>query len=284
MANISLVFERRLDNKTRKALGRESCEDLAMNILDVVKFNKTVNHENYSKFIEVRGLSNLMKSIQRGRGTIAVTGHFGNLVLIRYLCYLIAATKAAIIRKLDNPFLEHYIRSIFKKHGAIMVRPDGAIKRMRQLLLKNAVILTLSDQKAGGNPQVGRHGIIVDFFGIPSQTHITAPLLARITGASILPVFVIRKGPGRYRIEIGKPVRQVLSSDEASDLRHNTEKLNRIFEDYIKRYPQHWFWVHRRWKDVPGLEHLYDTDNPLALIEHFKQNQIESKEKREVQQ
>jgi len=271
-ANISIVFGRELDNKEREILGRESCEYLAMNILDLLKLNKIANPHNYNKFIEIRGLSNLMKSIERGKGTIAVMGHFGNLFLVRYVCYLNIPRRAVIIRELDNPYLERFISSIFKAHDVIIVRPDGALKRMHRLLLQNAITVTLADQKAGGTPRVGRHGVVVDFFGIPSQTHVTALFLARRTGASILPVFVMRKGPGRYRIEINEPLNLICTEDKTSDIKKNTRKLNQIFEDYIRRYPQHWFWLHRRWKDIPGLEDLYHTGNPLEMVENFRRD------------
>jgi len=269
-ANISIVFGRELDDRGRNILGRESCEDLFMTILDFLKLHNMASPRNYRKFIEIKGLSNLMKSIERGKGTIVVMGHFGNVFLVRYLCYLNIPARAVIIRELDNPYIERFIRSIFRTHDAIMVRLEGAIQRMHQLLLENAIMLTLADQKAGGTPRVGRHGIVVDFFGIPSQTHVTAALLARRTGASIVPIFFIRKGPGRYRAEIHEPLRVTRTADETGDLKKYTRKLNQVFEDYIRRYPQHWFWVHRRWKDIPGLEGLYDTSSPLELVEKFR--------------
>ena len=269
-ANICVVFGRALNKGKRKALARESCEYLATHILELLKLHKVVNPENYHRFIEITGLSHLMNSIQRGRGTLAVSGHFGNFILLRYVCYLNIPPQGAIIRELDNPYLERFFRSIVKAHHAITIRPGGAIARMQSLLPHNTVLATLADQKAGGNPITGRHGTVVDFFDIPSQTHVTAPLLARRTGASIVPVFVIRKGPGRYRIEINEPLELAHTSNEAHDLEIITRRLNRIFEGYIRRYPHHWFWLHRRWKDIPGLEDLYRTHNPLELVENFK--------------
>jgi len=62
------------------------------------------------------------------------------------------------------------------------------------------------------------------------------------------------------------------SSDEVSDLKRNARKINKIFEDYIMNYPQHWFWLHRRWKDISGLEDLYNTNNPLKLLEKFRRD------------
>ncbi|MBE9523377.1 MAG: hypothetical protein IME95_09310, partial [Proteobacteria bacterium] len=53
-------------------------------------------------------------------------------------------------------------------------------------------------------------------------------------------------------------------------LKQNTRKLNQIFEHYIRRYPEQWFWLHPRWKDIPGLEDLYETSDPLTLIEKFR--------------
>ena len=273
-ANILVVFGRNLDGKEREILGRESCEHLGMYILDLLKLNKTITPENYHKYLEITGSSHLMKSIKRGKGTIAVIGHFGNFYLFRYLSYLGIPPMTAVIRELDNPYLERLLSSIFTTLGVIIERPDGAIHTMHRLLLNNAIAVTLADQKAGGNPRVGRHGIVVDFFGIQSQTHITAPLLARRTGASIVPLFIIRKGPGRYRTEIQEPLKLVRTSDEASDLKKNTRKINQIFEEYITKYPNHWLWLHRRWKDIPGLEDLYDTDNPLRLIEDFRHETV----------
>jgi len=166
--------------------------------------------------------------------------------------------------------LERFFASILKKHDVITIRPKGAIKRMEQLLHQKAVALTLADHKAGRSQKGRRHGVVVNFFGIPSQTHITAPLLARRTGAIIVPVFVVRKGPGRYRIEINRSFDVISTADEKDDLERAARKINQIFEDYIKKYPQEWFWFHRRWKKIPGLEDLYDTENPLEVINKIK--------------
>jgi KDO2-lipid IV(A) lauroyltransferase len=269
-ANIAVVFGGELDDKARDALGRRSCETLAMNILDLLKFDRVVNPENFLQFIEIKGLSHLMKSVERGKGTVVVSGHFGNVFLLRYACYLDIPPRAAVIRRLDNPYLERYLSSILNGHDVTMIRPDGALKRMYQLLLQNTVTVTLADQKAGGTPRVGRHGIVADFFGIPSQTHITAPLLARRSGASVITAFVIRKGPGSYRIEVNEPMKLVHTDDEKADLKQNTRSINRVFERYIRKYPDQWFWLHRRWKDIAGLEALYETNDPLALIRKFR--------------
>jgi KDO2-lipid IV(A) lauroyltransferase len=269
-ANIAVVFGGELDDKARDALGRRSCETLAMNILDLLKFDRVVNPENFLQFIEIVGLSHLMKSAQRGKGTVVVTGHFGNVVLLRYACYLDIPPRSVVIRRLDNPYLERYLSSILNGHDVTMIRPDGALKRMYQLLLQNTLTVTLADQKAGGTPRVGRHGTVADFFGIPSQTHITAPLLARRSGASVITVFVIRKGPGRYRVEVNEPMKLVHTDDEQADLKLNARSLNRVYERYIRKYPDQWFWLHRRWKDIVGLENLYKTNDPLALIRGFR--------------
>ena len=269
-ANISVVFGGELDEKARDALGRRSCETLAMNILDLLKFDTVVNPENFQQFIEIKGLSHLIKSLERGKGTVVVTGHFGNVFLLRYACYLDIPPRSAVIRRLDNPYLERYLSSILNGHDVTVIRPDGALKRMHQLLLQNFITVTLADQKAGGTPRVGRHGTVADFFGIPSQTHVTAPLLARRSGASVLMVFVIRKGPGSYRVEVNEPMELVHTDDEQADLKQNTRTINRVYERYIRKYPDHWFWLHRRWKDIAGLENLYETNDPLGLIRGFR--------------
>ncbi len=269
-ANVSVVFGEELNEKQRENLAKKGCECFAMNIMDFLKLDKIVTPQNYHEFIEITGQSILRESIASGKGIIGLTGHFGNFVLLRYLCYLDIPPRGVIARKLDNPYLERFFASIIEEHDVITIRPKGAIKRMEQLLRQKAVAVTLADHKAGRNPKGIRDGVVANFFGIPSQTHITAPLLARRTGAIILPIFVVRKGSGRYRIEINRPLDVMRTDDEKSDLERAARKINQIFEDYIKKYPKEWFWLHRRWKKVPGLEDLYDTDNPLEVINKIK--------------
>lgn len=270
-ANISVVYGRSLNWRQKEELAKKSCEYLAMSIFDILIFDKIITRYNYLKFFDIRGLSYLFDSIKRGKGTIVVMGHFGNFFLVRYACYLNIPPRATIIRKLDNPYIERFVTKALKEHGVTGIRPKGALKRMHQLLLNNSVVVTLADQKAGGN-QKRRHGFAVDLFGIPSQTHITAPLLARRTGAAVLPVFVIRTEPGRYRIEVNKPLKFIHTDYEEDDLRKNTRKINQLFEEYIKKYPEEWFWLHRRWKNIAGLKDLYKTSNPLSLVEDFRKN------------
>jgi KDO2-lipid IV(A) lauroyltransferase len=96
-----------------------------------------------------------------------------------------------------------------------------------------------------------QEGVFVDFFGELACTNTGVALLALKTGAAVLPVFNIREEDGRYRAVIEPEVSLIRTGDKQSDVLQNTQRFTRIIEGYIRNYPNHWLWVHQRWKTRP---------------------------------
>jgi KDO2-lipid IV(A) lauroyltransferase len=93
-------------------------------------------------------------------------------------------------------------------------------------------------------------GIFVDFFGHRACTSSGLALLALKTGAPVVPVFLVREKLG-FRAEFGTEIPTVKTGDKRKDIETNTLQYNRVIEDFIRRYPDQWFWVHQRWKTKP---------------------------------
>jgi KDO2-lipid IV(A) lauroyltransferase len=95
-------------------------------------------------------------------------------------------------------------------------------------------------------------GVFVDFFGIPACTTAGLARFALHTGAAVVPGFLhwdnaLRK----YRLCFEPQVELIRTGDAAADIRENTQRFTQVIENYVRRYPDQWLWVHRRWKTRP---------------------------------
>ncbi len=92
--------------------------------------------------------------------------------------------------------------------------------------------------------------VYVDFFNRPAATTSALAALALKTGAPVVPMFALPLPGGRFRMVYEHPVEPPLRSDEAA-IREFTQRCTDVLEMYVRRYPELWLWMHRRWRDVP---------------------------------
>ena len=122
------------------------------------------------------------------------------------------------------------------------------------MLRDGGTVGILMDQNASPN-----EGIFVDFFGVPACTTTGLARIALRTDASVVPAFTpwdasLRK----YRLSFQRAVELVRTGDEVADIRENTARFNAVIEDFARRHPEQWLWVHKRWKTrPPGEKSLY---------------------------
>jgi KDO2-lipid IV(A) lauroyltransferase len=102
-------------------------------------------------------------------------------------------------------------------------------------------------------------GVFVPFFGVPACTASGLARVALKTDAAVLPGFLVwEAAEKRYVLRFGDPLKLIRTSDHESDIVANTALFTRTIEEYVRRYPEQWLWVHRRWKTRPeGEGRLY---------------------------
>jgi hypothetical protein len=127
--------------------------------------------------------------------------------------------------------------------GDRVIRKRDALQAILQVLRRGETVGILIDQHI-----TEKEGVIVPFFGRPASTAFAPALIAMRSGAAVLPIGIVREQPGQYRVLIGKEVSVRWSGDRKADLAENTARFNLAIEGFIRRYPDQWFWVHRRWK------------------------------------
>lgn len=197
------------------------------------------------KFIEFKGLDRIEKALQKGKGVILLTAHYGNWELLHAALGHKGYSLELVVRKLDSPFFEKFVRWVRTRSGINIVYKVKAMLPLVRRLNSNAVAMILADQNT-----VKQEGFFVDFFGVPASTNKGPALLAQKTGAPVLPVFIVRDGM-RHTVEVWEELELANTGDKERDAQENTATFTKAIEKAIRLHPDQWFWVHRRWKTRP---------------------------------
>jgi Kdo2-lipid IVA lauroyltransferase/acyltransferase len=191
---------------------------------------------------KISGLENLQGALSQGRGVILIAGHFTSMELCGRLLGL-EVDYDAVIRPFSNPDINKIVHS--GRHRAVRnAIPKKSFRQFLKGLQENRAILITVDQATTASNKV-----MAPFFSIPAATSVNAARIARKTGAAILPVLWLREADlSAYRIEIGEPLTEFPTNDEMAD----AIRINSLIEQQIRRAPEQYYWVHRRFKNEPS--------------------------------
>ncbi len=225
--------------------------------------------ETLRRRVNVYGLHGLHNALSKGRGVIALTAHFGNWELLATTIASLGFHGGVLARRLRYPEFERFLVQMRARKG-VATYARGSLKEAADVLRENQMIGLLPDQDVDS-----LEGIFVEFFDRPAYTPVGPAALSLMTGAPIVPCFLIRDGR-RFRLVIEEPIVVTRTEHRAADLRAITEAWSRVVESYIRRYPDHWVWMHRRWKTQPPIvhspqsppQHMADPPSKLADIVH----------------
>lgn len=204
----------------------------------------------------LQGQHYIDEALSRGRGVILITAHFGNWETIGARLALAGYRPLNVIaRDQRDQEVTELLTSLRRRGGLRVIPRDGAIRACMRRLRANEVLAMLIDQNAG------ERGVFVDFFGKLASTAAGTAVLAQRTQATVLPIFCVRQPDGTQVGEIGPPVEIQRTHDLESDIIANTAIFTKIIEHAVRRRPDHWFWLHRRWKARPPWERG-ETEGP----------------------
>lgn len=247
MRNLELAFPEK-SRAERKKILRGVFTSLGRQVAEVCLFPKYTG-ENVSKVVVYEGFENFERAVARGKGVLFLTGHLGAWELSAFAHSLYGHPLSIVMRPLDNPYLDRLTRRYRTMHGNKAVDKDfarGLIAAMRE----NKTVGVLMDTN-----MIASQGVFVNFFGIPACTASGLARVALKTDAAVIPGFTIWDPElKKYRLRFDPPIKLVRSKDREADVVANTQLFTKAIEDYIRRYPEQWLWVHRRWKTRPAGE------------------------------
>ncbi|HEX8898463.1 MAG TPA: lysophospholipid acyltransferase family protein, partial [Chthoniobacterales bacterium] len=214
----------------------------------------TDDSEAVKQSVVIEGLDRLIEAQAAGRGVILFTGHVGAWELSSFALSLFGYPLSFLVRRIDNPKIETMIDRARTSRGNRTIDKRSAAREMLETLRDGGTLGILVDLNT-----LDREAIFVDFFGTTASTTFIVAKLALRTGAPVLPVFAPWDADRqRFVLKIDRQLTVERTGDEEEDVRRLTQQYTRVVEDYVRRYPDQWLWIHRRWKTrPPGEPELY---------------------------
>lgn len=246
MENLRLAFGDQYSEFQRDRIVRGVYRHFCMMLMEILHIPRKIHPLTWRERITLSGQGLALERMLQGGPVILLTGHFGNWEMAGYLFGVFGFPSSSVARTLDNPYLEQFLRSFRMRTGQKLIPKKGGYDEMLEVLQGGGVLSFLADQDAG------QRGLYVDFFGRPASTHKAIALLSIEHNAPIVVGYARRIGPG-FRYEVG--CEDVIEPGEltgtAEDVRLMTQRYTKALERVIRRDPEQYLWLHRRWKHQP---------------------------------
>lgn len=206
--------------------------------------------EEMAKVVEYDGLENYLEAMARGCGVLFLTGHLGAWELSAFAHSINGYPHNILVRRIDNPLIEQLVDRYRTWHGNRTIDKNNASRMILSALRRGEAVGILIDLNT-----VRNLGVFCDFFGIQACSTPGLATLALRTGAAVLPSFITWDEQRQiHTIHFGKPLEVVNTGNLKEDILTNTARFHKVVEEYVRRYPDQWLWVHKRWKTRPEGE------------------------------
>jgi KDO2-lipid IV(A) lauroyltransferase len=251
MINLRLAFPDWTEAERRRVL-RGEFQSLGRMLADFAHFPR-LNRGNIEKLIIYDGFENFDRAQRQGRGVLFLTAHFGNWELGSFAHGVYGHPCNFVVREMDNPLLDALINSYRSASGGRPIEKKDFARGVLRALEQGESVGVLMDQN-----MLAEEGTFVDFFGQPASTTAGPARIARRLGVPIVLGLVIwDRQLNKYRLRFDA-VEWLARPDPEEEIIANTANFTRMIEQYVRRYPDQWLWVHRRWKTrPPGAPPLY---------------------------
>ena len=252
--NLSQAFPARPASEI-EAVARAMFAHFGCVLLELLK-SEYLSNQDLMRLSDTEGEERVRQAHARGKGVLLFTGHFGYWEMNGITHALRLQPISVLARPLDNPYLDAMLERIRTRTGNSVIRRQGAMRKVLRALGANQAVAMLIDQHLH-TPDA----VYVDFFKRPAATTSALAALALRTGAVVIPVFALPTQHG-YRFIYEAPV-DPPAPGSPDAIREFTQRCTDVLEMYVRRHPELWMWMHRRWRErEPAL-----ADRDLSLDE-----------------
>jgi len=241
LKNLKAAFPRKPEAE-RRAIVRQVFGHFGRLLFELLKFSGLSGDEVLAR-VEIEGGDRIRDARAKGRGALLFTGHFGYWEINAIAHAAAFAPIGVLARPLDNRRLHDLLEQMRACQGNYVIYRRGALRRVLKALSANDGVAILIDQHIQAPDAV-----TVSFFDRPAATTLALGVLALRTGAPVIPVFALPHGIGRYRLIYERPV-DPPADDSPEAIRDFTQRCTDVLEMQVRRHPELWLWMHRRWRD-----------------------------------
>ena len=225
--------------------------------------------DNIRDLVVYEGYANYKEAAEKGRGVLFLTGHFGAWELCAFAHGLYGHKLNFLVRPLDNPLLNRMIDRHRSLSGNRTIDKNEAVKPVLAALRRGEAVGFLIDVNT-----LPDQGVFCDFFDVPASTSSGLAVFALRTEAPVVPGFLIWDDELRkYRLKFEPEVALIRTGDFKEEIQLNTARFTAIIEEYARRYPSQWLWIHKRWKTRPEGESdfyspsgMQETERPAVKV------------------
>jgi KDO2-lipid IV(A) lauroyltransferase len=240
-------------------MARKSMQQMTMMAVELLFTPRLINEWTWPRYVRLVGLRDALELLLAGRGAIMLTGHYGNWELLGFTLAALGFKVTAVMRPLDNAYLNDYLMRHRQERGLELLYKKGATRSADDILAAGGMLCFIADQNAG------RKGLFVDFFGRKASTYKSIGLLAMRHEVPII-VGYARRTSRRFEYEIG--VSRIIYPQEwrekPDELMWITQEYTRAIEAFVRDAPEQYLWIHRRWKTRPPDERARHETAPAG--------------------
>lgn len=247
--HLRLAFGSTLSERQADRLARKSMEQMVMMAVELLFTPRLVNEWTWPRYVRLKGLQASLEILLEHRGAVLITGHYGNWELLGFTLAALGFEMTAVMRPLDNPYLNEYLMAQRQKRGLQLLYKKGATRSAEDILNDGGMLCFIADQNAG------HKGLFVDFFGRLASTYKSIGLLAIRHQVPVV-IGYARRTSRRFEYEIG--VNRIIHPHEwqgrPDELTWITQEYTHAIESFVREAPEQYLWIHRRWKSRPPNE------------------------------
>lgn len=250
LINLRIAFPEKSDAE-RLAILRNACRNFGRMAAEFCHMSR-ITKENITDWVTFAEpeIWEEKKRIIGKTGILILTGHFGNWELLAHAMGMYGAPIHLIHRPFRNPLFDRFVATERLRAGTGLISKRQAAREVIRVLRGRGIVAVPFDQNA-----TGRWGVFAEFFSVPASTHPGLARFSQFSEAPVIPVFLVRKnGSPRHEVLILPEVEVADTANRDRDTVENTKRFNQVFEAMVRRYPDHWIWMHKRWRTRPPGE------------------------------
>jgi len=242
--NLAASFGGRFTEAERRGIGRRSYVNFAKSMVEFASLDR-LDEARLRALVRIEGREHLEAALGRGRGVVAVTGHFGSWELLGAAIVAHGYPVDFLVGEQSNRLVDGMMNDLRRSAGIGIIARGVAARGVFSSLKRNRIVALLSDQDAR------RAGIFVDFLGRPASTFQGAAQFALRMRSPIVCCFIVRQPDESHVAHFLPSIDVDTEAERESEVRRLTEEHTKALGVWAERHPDHYFWAHRRWKTGP---------------------------------
>jgi Kdo2-lipid IVA lauroyltransferase/acyltransferase len=259
MDNLVHAFPEK-SRKEIRVIARAAFRNYGISLVEML-WSGQADREDLRRLVRIANPEVATWARERGKGVILLSAHFGSWeILLSGFVAALGWPLNAIVQTQRNKKINAIIDSQRRRFNCTMIPMGLSVREVLKALQRKEAVLILGDQSGP------KESLFVDFFGRPAATHKGTAAFSLRTGASIVLVLLLRQEDGTHQAIFEEIDRSGLEGDSEANVAELTRRHVAALERYIRQYPDHWLWMHKRWKHTEYYQSLQAPRTPQAAV------------------